>query len=150
MECTEEFALSRVRFWQTRGVVRENDANVFEVVETENGGGSGEPSKGTVGGRSTAATTAPESTHGDEDDDDEGNASGGGASSARTEALRVHFNFIEGMLRNFGPLPLDRIQSMLGMFLPGDSTTVDELRSFLALMACEDKLEVAGGLYKLK
>ncbi|KAJ2461687.1 Anaphase-promoting complex subunit 2 [Coemansia sp. RSA 2424] len=150
MECTEEFALSRVRFWQTRGVVRENDANVFEVVETENGGGSGEPSKGTVGGRSTAATTAPESTHGDEDDDDEGSASGRGASSARTEALRVHFNFIEGMLRNFGPLPLDRIQSMLGMFLPGDSTTVDELRSFLALMAREDKLEMAGGLYKLK
>ncbi|KAJ2911238.1 Anaphase-promoting complex subunit 2 [Coemansia aciculifera] len=146
IECTEEFALPRVRFWQARGVVREIDTSVFEVVEAEGSIGDGEPGKDAAVGRSAALVAGP----GDDDDDVEGDASGSGASSARTEALRVHFNFIEGMLRNFGPLPIDRIQSMLAMFLPGEGTTTEELRSFLALMAREDKLEVAGGLYKLK
>ncbi|KAJ2793397.1 hypothetical protein H4S07_007065, partial [Coemansia furcata] len=88
----------------------------------------------------------------DYDDDNEGDTSGGAAdaSNARTEALRMHFNFVEGILRNFGPLPLDRILSMLGMFLPGENTTAEELRSFLALMTREEKLEMSGGLYKLK
>ncbi|KAJ2758356.1 hypothetical protein IWQ56_006022, partial [Coemansia nantahalensis] len=53
------------------------------------------------------------------------------------------------MLTNLGPLPLDRIHGMLGMFLPGDTTTAEELRDFLAQMVREDRLDVAGGLYKL-
>ncbi|KAJ2400896.1 Anaphase-promoting complex subunit 2 [Coemansia sp. RSA 2531] len=150
MECSEEFVLSRVRFWQTRGVVRETDANVFEVVEAE------DSSRNNVTGhmsRPAAVSSGAGSDQGEDYDDDEGDSGGGGAanaSNARTEALRVHFNFVEGILRNFGPLPLDRILSMLGMFLPGENTTAEDLRSFLALMAREDKLEMAGGLYKLK
>ncbi|KAJ2493616.1 Anaphase-promoting complex subunit 2 [Coemansia sp. RSA 2050] len=146
MECTEEFALSRVRFWQTRGVVRETDANVFQVVETDSSG------NGAVAGGDSRPAPGRGGTGSDQDDDDEDSGEGGaaGASNARAEALRVHSNFVEAMLRNFGPLPLDRILSMLGMFLPGENTTAEDLRSFLALMAREDRLELAGGLYKLK
>ncbi|KAJ2861429.1 Anaphase-promoting complex subunit 2 [Coemansia aciculifera] len=155
MECSEEFVLSRVRFWQTRGVVRETDANAFEVVEAEGSSGNDVASRASrpAAGLGNAVASGAGSDQGEDyDDDDEGDASGGaaGASNARTEALRVHFNFVEGILRNFGPLPLDRILSMLGMFMPGENTTAEELRSFLALMAREDKLEMAGGLYKLK
>ncbi|KAJ2025758.1 Anaphase-promoting complex subunit 2 [Coemansia sp. S85] len=143
MECSEEFALSRVRFWLARGIVREIDANVFEVVETDSSGDDAAAGSMPAAGRGGAGS--------DQDDDDEDSGAGAaGASNARAEALRMHFNFVEGMLRNFGPLPLDRILSMLGMFLPGENTTAEDLRSFLALMAREDKLELAGGLYKLK
>ncbi|KAJ2314836.1 Anaphase-promoting complex subunit 2 [Coemansia sp. RSA 2702] len=146
LECSEEFALPRVRFWLARGVLREPSQGVFEVVEAEgqdNGGGS--------------ATAADAPAHGDSADaqlansDDEEEA--GGASSAadaRLDALRMHFNYIVGMLTNFGPLPLDRIHSMLGMFIPGDTTTADELRAFLTQMVREDRLDMAGGMYRLK
>ncbi|KAJ2793470.1 hypothetical protein H4R20_006530 [Coemansia guatemalensis] len=54
------------------------------------------------------------------------------------------------MLTNFGPLPLDRILGMLGMFLPGENTTAEDLRNFLAMMVREDRLDLVGGMYKLK
>ncbi|KAJ2158963.1 Anaphase-promoting complex subunit 2 [Coemansia sp. RSA 552] len=131
LECSEDFALSRVRFWVARGMLREVDAQVFEPVES-----GSEPS----GSGSAAASDNEEA----EED------SGAGAEDARTEALRMNFNYIVGMLTNFGPLPLDRILSMLSMFVPGDTTTPEELRAFLALMVREDKLDMTGGMYKLK
>ncbi|KAJ1999419.1 hypothetical protein H4R26_005074, partial [Coemansia thaxteri] len=160
----EEFALSRVRFWQSRGVLRETDANVFEVAETKHGsshnvvqGGIG---RGTAGSQHTLAAAAAgpsnvntaggHASDGDDDDDDIGSNGGrAGMSHESTDALRVHYQFIGGILKNLGPLPLDRILNMLGMFLPGETITAEELRTFLALMVREDKLEVAGGLYRL-
>ncbi|KAI9506348.1 anaphase promoting complex subunit 2 [Coemansia spiralis] len=131
--CTEDFALSRIRFWQARGIVRETESNTFEVIENENKSNIG------VGAEKT-----------DEDDDDENGESAAEASTARTEILRMNFKYIVGMLTNLGPLPLDRILSMLSMFVPGESTTPDELRDFLAQMVREDQLEMTGGMYKLK
>jgi anaphase-promoting complex subunit 2 len=59
------------------------------------------------------------------------------------------------MLTNLGVLPLERIQSMLKMFVPapnGYNRTEDELRSFLAEEVKKGKLEFVkgeGGGYKL-
>ena len=60
-----------------------------------------------------------------------------------------------GMLTNLGVLPLERIQSMLTMFVPapnGYNRTEEELRDFLAEQVKDGKIEVVkgeGGGYKL-
>ncbi|KAJ2346544.1 Anaphase-promoting complex subunit 2, partial [Coemansia sp. RSA 2618] len=145
LECSEEFVLPRVRFWQSRGVVREVGELVFETVETEGHEADRECEERADRGSNTMGDNNDD----DDDDDDEGEGGSAPSADARTEALRMHFNFIVGMLTNFGPLPLDRIHSMLGMFIPGDQTTVEELRAFLAQMqlvwAEEDGLSVGGG-----
>ncbi|ORX66771.1 hypothetical protein DL89DRAFT_269815 [Linderina pennispora] len=127
LECSEEFALPRIRFWQARGVIRETSGGVFEVAESE-----------------AMATDATRNA--DKSIDDTAEEDG----LEEVGALRVHFKYVVGMLTNFGPLPLDRIHSMLDMFLPGEKIEPDELKAFLALMVREDRLEQTGGMYKLK
>ena len=63
--------------------------------------------------------------------------------------------FIVGMLTNLGVLPVERIQSMLQMFVPPPNPynrTEEELRTFLSEEVKKGKLEVVkgeGGGYKL-
>lgn len=63
--------------------------------------------------------------------------------------------FIVGMLTNLGVLPVERIQSMLQMFVPPPNPynrTEEELRTFLAEETKKGKLEFVkgeGGGYKL-
>jgi anaphase-promoting complex subunit 2 len=66
-----------------------------------------------------------------------------------------HRVFIVGMLTNLGILPLERIHSMLSMFVPPPNAynrTEDELQNFLAEEIRKGKLEFVkgeGGGYKL-
>ncbi|PIA17128.1 hypothetical protein COEREDRAFT_92181 [Coemansia reversa NRRL 1564] len=151
LECSEEFLLPRVRFWLGRGVLREISDGVFEIAETL--GASNATNDSAIGnnsvGNSRHVGAAAQSDHEYEGEDDDLESTTATA-DARSEALRVHFNYIVGMLTNFGPLPLDRILSMLSMFLPGENTTADDLRNFLAMMVREDRLDLIGGMYKLK
>jgi anaphase-promoting complex subunit 2 len=63
--------------------------------------------------------------------------------------------FIVGMLTNLGVLPVERIQSMLSMFVPAPNAynrTEEELREFLAEEVRRGRLEFVkgeGGGYKL-
>ena len=63
--------------------------------------------------------------------------------------------FIVGMLTNLGVLPVERIQSMLTMFVPPPNPynrSEEELRSFLAEKVRKGRLEFVkgeGGGYKL-
>jgi anaphase-promoting complex subunit 2 len=63
--------------------------------------------------------------------------------------------FIVGMLTNLGVLPVERIQSMLSMFIPAPNAynrTEDELRDFLTEEVKKGRLEFIkgeGGGYKL-
>ncbi|KAJ2609751.1 Anaphase-promoting complex subunit 2 [Coemansia sp. RSA 1365] len=147
LECSEEFLLPRIRFWLGRGVLREISDGVFEIVES-----LGAISESAIGNNSTSNSrhngAAAQSDHEYEGENDLESTTA--TADARSEALRVHFNYIVGMLTNFGPLPLDRILSMLSMFLPGENTTSEDLRNFLAMMVREDKLDLIGGMYKLK
>ncbi|KAJ1890987.1 Anaphase-promoting complex subunit 2 [Kickxella alabastrina] len=125
IECTEEFVFPLVRFWQAQGVLRES-AGAFEVAET-------------IQEEAWDAESESDSEHVDPAGDKQ-----------KAEAMQMHANYITGMLTSIGPLPLDRIHGMLAMFLPGDTTTLDELRDLLALMVRNDRLELVGGTYKLK
>ncbi|KAJ2091814.1 Anaphase-promoting complex subunit 2 [Coemansia sp. RSA 986] len=169
LESTEEFVLLRVRFWQARGVVRETSHNTFVVAETELSGeqqtasaesreakdadrnDTASGSKHPADARDNRMDVNSDDGSEEEEEEEEGNQGASAtASNARTEALRVNFKYIVGMLTNLGPLPLDRILSMLSMFIPGEATTSEEMRDFLAQMVREDKLEMSGGMYKLK
>ncbi|KAJ2230489.1 Anaphase-promoting complex subunit 2 [Coemansia sp. RSA 1722] len=141
LECPEEAVMAKLRFWISQGVLREPVSGTFEPAERRH---PDDDKTDDDGSREMEHIDDPE----DADDDAANGATA--ATTTRTDALRMHFNYIVGMLTNIGPLPLDRIHSMLGMFIPGDTTTLDELRSFLSLMVREDRLELSGGLYKLK
>ncbi|GAO49751.1 hypothetical protein SAICODRAFT_97971 [Saitoella complicata NRRL Y-17804] len=73
------------------------------------------------------------------------------AADAAAEEMRIYWQFIVGMLTNLGPMPIERMQMMLGMLVPGGFTrSLEELRSFLEVMAKEGKIELGtGGVYKL-
>ncbi|KAJ2079669.1 Anaphase-promoting complex subunit 2 [Coemansia sp. RSA 988] len=152
LECSEDFVLPRVRFWLARGVLREISEGIFEIAESldpsnaANDSAAGNASVRHAQHNGTAAQS-DDDYGGEEEDDPESTVT---TADARSEALRVHFNYIVGMLTNFGPLPLDRILGMLGMFLPGENTTAEDLRNFLAMMVREDRLDLVGGMYKLK
>lgn len=56
--------------------------------------------------------------------------------------------FIEGMLTNLGPLPLDRIQSMLKL-APGYDRTMDQLGAFLEAARREGLVASRDGIWRL-
>ncbi|PFH45921.1 hypothetical protein AMATHDRAFT_70905 [Amanita thiersii Skay4041] len=70
------------------------------------------------------------------------------AQQQQAERMKIYWKFIEGMLTNLGPLPLDRIQSMLRI-VPGYDQTVEQLSMFLEAARREGLLLVRDGLWKL-
>lgn len=57
--------------------------------------------------------------------------------------------FIEGMLKNLGTLPLDRIQQML-KFAPGYNRTIEQLAGFMEAARREGLVTVKDGMWKLQ
>ncbi len=73
-----------------------------------------------------------------------------GSQAQKEEQLKVYENFVSGMLKTFGTLALDRMQMMLSQFVEGYDLSVQELKDFLTKLVKADKLEMSGGVYKLK
>ncbi|KAI0702276.1 hypothetical protein BC835DRAFT_1264047 [Cytidiella melzeri] len=71
------------------------------------------------------------------------------AQQQQAEQMKVFWKFIEGMLRNLGSLPLDRIQQML-KFAPGYDRTTDQLGSFMEAARREGLVTVRDGMWKLQ
>jgi anaphase-promoting complex subunit 2 len=61
----------------------------------------------------------------------------------------LRLQFIEGMLTNLGPLPLDRIQSMMKKVLPGYDRTVEQLAGFLEAARREGVVAGHDGVWRL-
>ncbi|KAL8860580.1 MAG: hypothetical protein Q9178_002933 [Gyalolechia marmorata] len=67
------------------------------------------------------------------------------------EKMEVFWQFVVGMLTNQGAMPLSRIVMMLKVVVPGGFPFGnEELKSFLEGRVREGKLEVVGGMYKIK
>lgn len=56
--------------------------------------------------------------------------------------------FIEGMLKNLGNLPIDRIQGMLKL-APGYDQTIEQLAAFMEAARREGLVVCRDGLWKL-
>lgn len=68
---------------------------------------------------------------------------------ATPHALEQTWPFIIGMLTNVGPLPITKIQSMLGMFQPGYEKSEAQLLEYLTLKVRSGECDVKGGEYRL-
>ncbi|KAJ1864210.1 Anaphase-promoting complex subunit 2 [Coemansia sp. RSA 2703] len=133
LECQDvTWVRSRLRAWVARGVLREPAAGVFESAD-----------------HTVAEDTAPAAVETEDIEEPEEPES---SVDPSVPDLSVHYNYIVGMLTNIGPLPLDRIHAMLAMFVPGDATTAEQLRAFLArkLRDDDERLELSGGMYRLR
>ncbi|XP_055920169.1 anaphase-promoting complex subunit 2 [Eupeodes corollae] len=125
----------RIGFWQTQGILRESQPDVYVLVEETTG----------TGGMEEMQTT-------DIAEDDESESAMASASDQREEELQVFWSYIVGMLTNLDSLPIERIHQMLKMFAshgPGIEFSQEELKNFLQRKVREHKLIFSGGVYQL-
>lgn len=93
------------------------------------------------------------SLHADEDDDHDTPSLVQSAQEQRAQDMHMYWIYITGMLTNLGSLSLDRIHSMLSMFVQAPhkyECTKDQLAGFLQGQVGVGLLEVRGGVYSLK
>lgn len=137
----------RMEYWVSHGVVATSgspSAVVYTALDQPYGGGGNGSSKGAAGGGSGGGGGM------DEDDDDANGVGGGENTRAPDEVL---MNFVCGMLRNLGTLPLERVHSMLKMYTMGSDYTYEkttrELQTLLVTMMEDEKIDLVDGQYKL-
>lgn len=85
--------------------------------------------------------------------DEEGESSMVSVEEQLQKEMSIYQKFIEGMLTNFGSMTLDRIHNTLKMFCvaePSYDKSLQQLQSFLAVLAAEEKLDMRDGHYFLK
>ncbi|KAK9448641.1 uncharacterized protein V1518DRAFT_417800 [Limtongia smithiae] len=119
-------------FWVKEGVLKAVGEASYEVLER--------------------AETAATKRVGLLAEEEESGAVLGGEAQAKEE-MRVYWSYILGMLTNLQALPLAKMQSFLKMLIPrevGYSSSEEELRGFLEVMIAEEKLELVGGVYRLR
>ena len=130
LDVDEDSTRRALLFWTSHGIIQEKDRDTFRLLEKHDE--SAHP-----------IVLAPEAM-----------SIVQSAEEKSAEELRVYWSFIEGMLTNLGTLPLDRIHSMLTMFVPAPNSytrSLDELRDFMGIMISEGNIELEGvGMYKLK
>uniref|UniRef100_W5LXH4 Anaphase-promoting complex subunit 2 n=1 Tax=Lepisosteus oculatus TaxID=7918 RepID=W5LXH4_LEPOC len=125
----------KLALWQQQGVVREEGAGLFTVAE---GGAARErPERGVVL----------------IDSDEEGDSNTATQSEQREEKLQLFWAYIQAMLTNLETMTLERIHSMLRMFVTmGPVVTemdVQELQAFLQRKVKDHQLICSGGVYRL-
>ncbi|PAV17180.1 ubiquitin- ligase [Pyrrhoderma noxium] len=118
--------------WMVRGVVREEEGNVFLLLEEV---GDEQPSQIRTG--ALRDVVIEEQAPAEDSKQQE-----------ETEQMRIFWRFIEGMLTNIGALPLDRIQTMLRL-APNYTRTIEQLGAFMEAARREGLVTVNNGLWKL-
>ncbi|XP_064089361.1 anaphase-promoting complex subunit 2-like [Macrobrachium nipponense] len=131
----------KITYWQTQGVLQEVEPDIFILVEGEE---TGEEGIVAVAG-AAQPDIAPQAI-----EEDEAESVMASAQDQREEELQVFWSYIVGMLTNLDCLPLERIHSMLKMFVQGSvECSPQELRAFLDRKVRQHHLLFANGLYKL-
>ena len=132
----------RIAFWQTQGLIKEEEGDVYSLAES-----------GVHSNAGTASTNTSVMM-------DEAEAMVTTSEDQRVEELEVFWKYIVNMLINLTSLPLDRIHQMLKLFAmqapsqgqgKGQSGEyeIGELRDFLDKKVQEHELIFVGGEYKL-
>ncbi|XP_058508779.1 anaphase-promoting complex subunit 2 [Solea solea] len=125
----------KIALWQQHGVLKEEAGGRYYVVET---GSSKEKLE-----RSVMLI----------DSDEERDSNTTTQSEQREEKLQLFWAYIQAMLTNLDSMTLDRIHSMLRMFVAtGPVVTemdVNELEAFLQRKVREHQLMVSAGVYRL-
>ncbi|KAF3480368.1 anaphase-promoting complex subunit 2 [Arthroderma uncinatum] len=131
-------------FWQSKRILTQPQPDTFSVLETlpdeeETRASSqqqkqAQPNLEANAAAAAAAAAAKES-----------------AEAATMAKMDLYWQFIRGMLRNQGAMPLQRIIMMLKIAVPGGFPfSSEELKQFMGKMVSGGKLEmVSGGNYKI-
>ncbi|XP_076609645.1 anaphase-promoting complex subunit 2 [Chaetodon auriga] len=131
----KELVHRKLALWQQHGVLREEAGGRYYVVET---GSSKEKME-----RGVMLI----------DSDEERDSNTTTQSEQREEKLQLFWAYIQAMLTNLDSMTLDRIHSMLRMFVAtGPVVTemdVNELEAFLQRKVREHQLMVSAGVYRL-
>lgn len=131
----KELVHRKLALWQQHGVLREEAGGRYYVVET---GSSKEKME-----RGVMLI----------DSDEERDSNTTTQSEQREEKLQLFWAYIQAMLTNLESMTLDRIHSMLRMFVAtGPVVTemdVNELEAFLQRKVREHQLMVSAGVYRL-
>ncbi|KAM4634643.1 anaphase-promoting complex subunit 2 [Polymixia lowei] len=131
----KEMVHRKLALWQQQGVLREEASGRYSVLET---GSSKERMEGGVMLI---------------DSDEEGDSNTTTQSEQREEKLQLFWAYIQAMLTNLESMSLERIHSMLRMFVAtGPVVTemdVNELEAFLQRKVREHQLMVSAGVYRL-
>uniref|UniRef100_A0AAY4CIS9 Anaphase-promoting complex subunit 2 n=2 Tax=Denticeps clupeoides TaxID=299321 RepID=A0AAY4CIS9_9TELE len=131
----QEMVRRKLALWQQHGVVREGPGGRYSVLET---GSSRERQD-----RSVLLL----------DSDEEGDSNTTTQSEQREEKLRLFWAYIQAMLTNLESMTLERIHSMLRMFVAtGPVVTemdINELQSFLEKKVRDHQLIASAGVYRL-
>ncbi|XP_053552124.1 anaphase-promoting complex subunit 2 [Bombina bombina] len=123
----------KMTLWLQQGVLREDPPETFHVIEEEQ---KDRPEKVVL-----------------IDSDEEGDSAMASQADQKEEELQLFWTYIQAMLTNLESLPLERIHSMLKMFvMTGPVVTeidMQELQSFLQKKVSDQQLVYSGGVYRL-
>uniref|UniRef100_A0A8C1UNG3 Anaphase-promoting complex subunit 2 n=1 Tax=Cyprinus carpio TaxID=7962 RepID=A0A8C1UNG3_CYPCA len=131
----QEMVRRKLALWQQQGVLREEAGGRYTVQETSS-----------CRERSDRSVMLIES-------DEEGDSNTATQSEQREEKLQLFWAYIQAMLTNLESMTLERIHSMLRMFVAAGSGVtemdVNELQAFLQKKVRAHQLIVSTGVYRL-
>uniref|UniRef100_A0A8C7V850 Anaphase-promoting complex subunit 2 n=1 Tax=Oncorhynchus mykiss TaxID=8022 RepID=A0A8C7V850_ONCMY len=131
----QEVARRKLALWQQQGVLKEEAGGHYSILET--GSSREKPERGEML----------------IDSDEEGDSNTTTHSEQREEKLQLFWAYIQAMLTNLETMTLERIHSMLRMFVAtGPVVTemdVNELQAFLQRKVRDHQLIVSAGVYRL-
>ncbi|XP_059850337.1 anaphase-promoting complex subunit 2 [Hypanus sabinus] len=123
----------KIALWQQQGVLKEDPPDTFTVIEEEQ---KDQQEKMVL-----------------IDSDEEGDSAMASQADQKEEELQLFWTYIQGMLTNLESLPLERIHTMLKMFvMTGPVLTeidMQELQAFLQKKVKDHQLVYSGGVYRL-
>ncbi|PIO27693.1 hypothetical protein AB205_0153560 [Aquarana catesbeiana] len=123
----------KMTFWLQQGVLREDPQGTFMVIEEEQ--------------KDQAEKVVLI------DSDEEGDSAMASQADQKEEELQLFWTYIQAMLTNLESLPLERIHSMLKMFvMTGPVVTeidIQELQGYLQKKVSDQQLVYSGGVYRL-
>lgn len=147
LDMDEGLAKRAVTFWCSKEVLRDSGNGVFVTIESMAEYEELLDQQEGIRGMEVSAG-----------DMDRGMGSGTGGSmqgvddeisDEKKEMQKVVTPFIEAMLTNGGPKPLEQISMVLTMLVAGFNWGAEELTEFLNMMRAEAKLEYEGGAWKI-
>ncbi|XP_051961159.1 anaphase-promoting complex subunit 2 [Xyrauchen texanus] len=131
----QEMVRRKLALWQQQGVLREEAGGLYTIQETSSCKERTDRSVMLI------------------DSDEEGDSNTATQSEQREEKLQLFWAYIQAMLTNLESMTLERIHSMLRMFVaagPGvTEMDVNELQAFLQKKVRAHQLTVSTGVYRL-
>ncbi|XP_076868155.1 anaphase-promoting complex subunit 2 isoform X2 [Brachyhypopomus gauderio] len=132
---SQELVRRKLALWQQQGVLQEETSGRYSVLET------------------ASSRERPDRSVMLLDSDEEGDSNTTTQSEQREEKLQLFWAYIQAMLTNLESMTLERIHSMLRMFVvtgPGATEMdVNELQAFLQKKVRDHQLIVSTGVYRL-